>query len=84
MSVEIVLRVFPKSSEVGIDELVEKIKEKVSPEKIEKEPLAFGLFAVKVHKVVEEKEGEAEKIEKEIKEIEGVGECQIISLTRLL
>ena len=31
MSVEIVLRVFPKSSEIGVDELIEKIKERRNP-----------------------------------------------------
>lgn len=84
MSVEVVFRVLPRSSEVNVDELIEKIKDKISPTRVEKEPIAFGLFAVKFSKIVEDKEGELEKVENKLKEIEEVGEYDIVRTTRLL
>jgi elongation factor 1-beta len=84
MKVEIVFRVLPKSSEINVDTLIEKIKDKISPVKIEKEPIAFGLFAVKFSKIVEDKEGELEKVESKLKKIDEVGEYDVVSTTRLL
>lgn len=84
MKVEVVLRILPQSPEANIEKMEREIKEKIFPEKIEKEPIAFGLFAIKISKVIEDKEGELERIENEIKSIEDVGRCEVISVTRLL
>jgi len=78
------LRVLPQSIEVNLDRLEEKIKEKLQPEKIEREPIAFGLTALKIVKFVKDEAGEVEKCEKSLKEIEGIGEVEVISLTRSL
>jgi len=76
------LRVMPKDVETDLEEIEKEIVEKVKPEKIEKEPIAFGLVAIKITKVVEEAEGVVEKLENEIRGIEGVGEVEVINLTR--
>jgi len=76
------LRVMPKDVEIDLEKIEKEIVEKVKPEKIEKEPIAFGLVAIKVTKVVEEAEGAVEKLENEIRGIEGVGEVEVINLTR--
>ena len=76
------LRVMPKDVEIDLEKIEKEIVEKVKPEKIEKEPIAFGLVAIKITKVVEEVEGVVEKLENEIRGIEGVGEVEVINLTR--
>jgi len=83
-NVILTLRVLPQNVEVNLDEVKEKIEEKLQPEKIEKEPIAFGLTALKVVKFVKDEAGEVERCEKILKEIEGVGEVEVVGLTRSL
>ena len=74
----------PKGIEIDPKELEEKIKKAVNPEKIVKQPIAFGLVAFFVEKIIEEKEGELENLEKKIKEIEGVSSIEVLNIIRLL
>ncbi len=76
------VRIFPESAEVDLEALKKRIVEVVSPEKIEEQPIAFGLVALRVFKITEEKEGVAEELEKKLKEIEGVGEAEVVSVSR--
>lgn len=52
--------------------------------KIEREPVAFGIVALKPSFVVEDAEGGAEEIEGRIKKIPGVGSAEVVDVTRLL
>lgn len=81
--VEVVFKVFPKDENVDIKDLKNKIEEEILPEKIEEEPIAFGIVALKFSKIVEDKENEIEKIESKIKNISEIGEYDIISISRL-
>jgi len=81
-NVILTFRVLPKSIEVNLDELEEEIKEKLQPERIEREPIAFGLTALKIVKFVKDEAGEVEKCEKILRNIERVGEVEVVSLTR--
>ncbi|MCD6403483.1 MAG: elongation factor 1-beta [Candidatus Aenigmarchaeota archaeon] len=78
----VVFRVMPESIDINLEKLEEEIKTKISPQKIERMPVAFGLEALKVTKLVEEKEGELERIENELKEIENVSEVDILEVSR--
>ena len=81
-NVMITIRVMPSDSNVDIEKLVDQIKEKTGAEKIEKEPIAFGLVALKVTTLLEDKEGEVEKLENTLKSIEGIGEIETINISR--
>lgn len=81
MGVILTYRVFPKEVE-KIETLRDKIKQKINPEKIEIEPLAFGIKIVKFSKIVEDEEGEAEKIDKMLRSIEEVSEFEIIEVLK--
>lgn len=83
MRVEVIFRILPKSAEVDIERLKERIEKEIMPEKIEVEPIAFGLNAIKISKIIEEREGELENLESKVKSIEDIGEYDIISMTRL-
>ena len=80
----VTLKIMPESVEIDLDELEKKIKEKIKPEKIEREPIAFGLVALKLVKIVPDASGEMDKLEKELKEIDGVKEVEVIGITRSL
>ncbi|MCD6482654.1 MAG: elongation factor 1-beta, partial [Candidatus Aenigmarchaeota archaeon] len=49
-----------------------------------KQPIAFGLVALIVEKVIADDEGEIEKVENALKSIEGVSSIEVTNLTRLL
>ena len=83
----IVYKIFPTESSVDLEVLKEKITKKLadiaSIKRFAEEPIAFGLCALKVNMVLEEKEGIADETEKRMAAIEGVGQIETLGLTRL-
>ncbi len=79
----VVYRIMPESVETNLDEIIEKLKEINGFKDCEKEPIAFGLVAIKASFVVADEEGGTEEIEKKIKNIEGIGEIDVIDIKRL-
>ena len=62
-------------------EIEKTIKEVIKPEKIEKKPFVFGLDAIIFEKIIEEKEGELEKLEEKLRELNV--SYEIINITRV-
>lgn len=52
--------------------------------KVEIEPIAFGLKALKITFIVDEKKGGPEPLEKELEKIEGVNSCETIDVRRAI
>ncbi len=78
------LRVMPSTVEVNLDELEQKIKSAINPEKIQRQPIAFGLVALIISKIVPDEGGQTDAVEQKIKSIDGVGEVEVISVSRML
>jgi len=78
------LKILPSNAETDMDLLIEKIKKIPKLSRIEKEPVAFGLVALKASFIVEDSEGATDKIESTLREIEGIGEVEVIGISRLL
>jgi translation elongation factor aEF-1 beta len=83
----IVYKIFPSESSVDLEVLKKKITKQLadiaSIKRFAEEPIAFGLCALKVNMVLEEKEGIADETEKRMAAIEGIGQIQTLGLTRL-
>jgi elongation factor 1-beta len=47
-----------------------------------KEPIAYGLNAIVGDFLIEDKEGQMDKLEDSIKSLTGVGEIQVINISR--
>ncbi len=77
-------KVLPKTVEVDLDSLEKKITESIKPERLNREPIAFGLVAILMVKIVQDAEGEVDRIEKALKAIPEVGEVEVTGLTRAL
>ena len=80
-------KILPADSETDMDSLANVLKSKV-PEGMElkahaKEPIAFGLNALVGDFLLDDAEGEMEKLEESIRKIEGAGEIQVINISRL-
>jgi len=83
-SVIVTFKIMPESVETNLDSLEETVKKEINPQRIERVPIAFGLNAIKIVKLVEEKEGEMERVTEKIKGIDGVREVEVLGLTRSL
>jgi len=84
----VVASVYPSSTDINLDDLVAKIKEKL-PESYEitrydKVPIAFGLNALKLYILIpEESEGGTSKLEEMLQNVEGVEEIEIEAVHRV-
>jgi elongation factor 1-beta len=78
------LKVMPKTVEVDLDQLEKDIRDAIDPERIAREPIAFGLVVFHVTKIVQDAEGEVEKLENKLKCIDEVGEIEVTGVTRTL
>jgi elongation factor 1-beta len=82
--VVVTFKVLPKDIDVNLDKLENEIKNVIKPERIEREPIAFGLVALKVIKVMPDSSGVLEETENKLKSIIDVGEVEVVELGRSL
>ncbi|MEM3421536.1 MAG: elongation factor 1-beta [Candidatus Hadarchaeum sp.] len=82
--VAVTLRVMPDSADVDLSQLEASVRARVKVHSISREPIAFGLTALRVVAVIEDAAGGTEPLENEILSIPGVGNVQVTSITRLL
>lgn len=83
-SVIVTFRIMPEGVDTDLDSLEKEIKKEIDPQRMERIPIAFGLNAVQIIKLVDEKEGEMDRITDKIKSIKGVREVEVVGLTRSL
>lgn len=75
-------RVMPEDPDVDLSRVESDIRSGLKVSSIEREPVAFGLNALKVVVSVDEVEGAADEAENKIGGIDGVGGVEVISVTR--
>ena len=83
-SVIVTFKIMPEGIETNLDSLENDIKKEINPQRMERVPVAFGLNAIQIIKLVEEKEGEMDRVTDKIKSIKGVREVEVVGLTRSL
>ena len=81
--VAISIKIMPASGEVDIEQVRKKVEEAVELKDSKVEPLAFGLKALKIMIVRPDSEGGTEDLEKKLRDIEGVGDVEVESVTLL-
>ena len=80
----VTFKIMPKDVETDLDKLEEQIKDKINPERTKREPIAFGLVAINVTKLIPDAGGELEAVENKLKSIENVGQIEVTEVTRSL
>ena len=80
----VTFKIMPTGVEVDLDKLENTIKAEIKPERMQREPVAFGLVAINATKLVPESSGELENLENKIKAIDGVGGVEITEISRSL
>jgi elongation factor 1-beta len=87
--VAITFKVMPDGAETDIEVLKKKIDEEMATQSVKlqevgEKPIAFGLKALIVKVVVEDKEGLLDTIENALQRIEGVQSIETLEMGRLL
>ena len=80
----VTLKIMPKEAGIDLTKLEDKIKSVISPDRIVQEPIAFGLVALKVSKLIEDAGGQLEAMENKLKSIDSVGGVEVIEITRTI
>lgn len=86
----ITLKIMPESPEEDLARIEAEAKEKIAAfagegeTKTEIEPIAFGLKAVKIMFVTDEKKGGTDSLEAEIQTIRGVNSVEVIDVRRAI
>jgi elongation factor 1-beta len=80
------IRIMPADAEFNLDSVVSSIKSSM-PEGMEMkghamEPIAFGLRAIVGDFILEDAEGQMDRLEETIKGVEGVGEIDVMNISR--
>jgi len=78
----VVFRIIPTNMEM-FDE-VRKALEELKPQRLEEEPIAFGLKALKFTKIIPDEEGKMPELEGKITKIKGVQTCETVAVSRSL
>ena len=88
-NVVVTIKIMPESPEISLDDLENKIKEKVNSTfgnvafKSSREPVAFGLSSLNVAFVMSESDS-CDEIINQIKEIDGVNSAEMIDIRRAI
>lgn len=77
-------KVMPTGIDVDLDALEAKIKELIKADQIKREPIAFGLVALNVVKIIPDAGGEIDAIEEKLKKLEEVSQVEVTDLTKTL
>ncbi|MGI0045932.1 MAG: elongation factor 1-beta [Nitrosotalea sp.] len=79
-------KILPTGTEIDLDSVATKIgaalKDGITLGKYTKEPLAFGLYFISAEFSLDDKEGQMDSLENSVRSIEGVGEFEVLGVSR--
>ena len=80
----VTFKVMPKEAGIDMDKLEKEINSSINPDKVVRVPIAFGLVALNISKLVDDAGGQVESIENKLRAMDSVGEIEVIEVTRTI
>lgn len=82
------IKLMPESPDVDLEkikeDIIKSIPEDAEFHKIEEDPIAFGLVALKLMVVVGDTEGGTEKVEENLSKVENISSVEVEDIRRLM
>lgn len=79
-------KILPTGTEINLDNVAKQISSSltggITLSKYTKEPLAFGLYYLNAEFALDDKEGQMDSLENAVRAVEGVGEFEVLGLSR--
>jgi elongation factor 1-beta len=82
--VMVTFKLMPVGVDVDLDAMETQVKNSIKADRITREPIAFGLVALKVIKIIPEQDGVMNELESRLKAVEGVSEVEVVEVTKTL
>lgn len=80
----VTIRLMPKSTDVDLKQLEAEVRSRIRVHAIEREPIAFGLEALRVISIIPDSAGGTDPLEEALTKIAGVASVQVIDVRRAL
>ncbi len=85
--VAIIYRIMPEGTDIDIGELGQKVRDVAKDiaklQGMQEKPVAFGITAILIRVIIEDKEGGPEEIEKALSSVTGVQSVEALEMSRL-